>query len=369
MSIQEEIISKIIEETGADRNIAELAFNLSNQKIDSALNIIRTKVAVIQGKIIAENAEISGLFIIKFFQNNNFINPSFFFSRDDDILSFNISLPFHELELFIKNKKIFLDEFLSNLSEKLRVLVSQNQNIKKTLEIFNENFTDLFIDNTLEQSIVSLIKKELEVAVFIETEKKIFTQAEYEFFLSKINSEIQDVYGDDEFKETISSDFVNKDSGDNNSEDDSKEASEKQTPSKDIFLKAEEIQVLPENEDLKKCKLVSNLAIGDKIMIKMNDSSPQSNYIFNILKLDRRRVFTDKIETKIIKIDKNEKEYYNLTVELIPGIYSKLRIKISDKILINDNLTSINKSSIIILILCLLFAIFMIYYFIDYIKR
>ncbi|MBP7652020.1 hypothetical protein KA977_01265 [Candidatus Dependentiae bacterium] len=363
MSIQEEIISKIIEETGSTRKIAELALTLSNQKIETAINIIKTKVAVIQGRIIAENAEISGLFIIKFFQKNNFINPVFLFTRDDEILNLNITGDFNEFEVFIKKRRIFLDEFLSNLSEKLGGLVSQNQKIKNILEIFNNNFTEIFCDNTLENLIVALIKNQFDNNVLIDTDKKIYSQAEYEFLL--MNRDVSGNEEDEREPENYENPVLPESIGESGDKISSEDPFLKQA--KDIFLKCEEI--MNDLDARSNFKIVSELAVGDKIMVKLIDTTPQSNYIFNIMKLNQFKVINDNIETKIIKIDKNEKDYFNITTELIPGIYTKLRLNPSNKIMTNDNLTSSKTSSIIILILCLLFMLFMIYYFIEYIKK
>ena len=338
MSLRDDILGKILEKTNAAPKEVEWAFELANHNIENAIELLKSKVIIIKGKIIAEYEDLFGIFLIKIFLDSYFIKPLFCFSRDYHITQIDITQKWRELEKNINDRLAFIDKYIFYINEKL------NQKIVNSSKIFeylkNANVEEIITDNKIEHIVYDEIYTEFSNAqLFIDIVKKTISRVEYEWILKEETlKEKKDIKEQKDFED------------------------------KDLFIKSEFV-ILENNDKLKKNKYkkVEELAIGEEVLIKIIPSNIQTSYIYNILKLDKSRMRYNILAAKIINIDKSEKDARVIILEILPGIFSKIRATNSTLIKINENLTSFKKFSIIFLII-LIFVLAVALYFIFFIR-
>ena len=367
MSLEEDIINKIIESTNADKALAITALNLADRNIETAINLLNNKVLIITGKAIVGFDNLYCVFLIRIFQHNNFISPLFVFSRDDEIINTDINVDFFSLEKLIREKFFFSDTSLQNLCNDFLNEFTQKSPFSEFVSCPDNK---CFTENS-QEALLKSIRKSLHTsldtaALHVESKITILTKAEYETALknrnySDVEFTAQDIDNEDS---EISGDISSVEQDDNIEERSSEKQSE--SSNKDHFIKCEFAIAKSSREDTKK---IGELAIGDSVYIIPIITTPQLNYIFNIITLDASRFYEKKFKCKVTNIDKTDKETKTVVLEIIPGVYSKIKAENNTLVIVNEHLTSFSFSSIIYLFVLVGMVIVISFIFIFYLKN
>ncbi len=368
MSLEEEIIEKIIESTGVKKKIAKYAFEINASNIEAAIQYIKNKVFIISGKGIISYDNIYCLFIIKIFQHDKSIIPFFLFCRDDQILNTDIKRKYYETEVLLMEKSYFVDHMLQDLSATIARIFKRSNEFSELLNgITDDNFYEQ-LESKLDSAIKNIFQQKVDIELFYyETYKECISRAEYDFYIK--TNDIDAVPTEKEKYSGIKNETSENSEITNTKVVDSQnvQLNNNRKMSNELLIKCD--LILSQSTNKKYAKPVEELLIGDEIYLLPVQTGAQINYIFNILSLNKKRISGNSVKSKIVNIEKIDKDSRLITAELIPGVNSKHRAANNEIVKINECLTSINFSSIIYLFILFALIIIIGFIFIYYLQN
>jgi len=290
----DEKILILIEETGCQKKEAELALQLSNYNVESAIYTIRSMlkdIAVIKGKFIVQEQNLYGVFIIIVNKRNeNIIRIRSVVSYDPHIYETNINSDWYDVEkiiYFYRLQKGVIQTVVYETDKYFNTVI--NKNIKKLLDVIEEKNIDRIGEILFENFLFG-------------------GDCSY-----KINTQELNLIEYQHGKMTI------------NQPQDEKLISE--LPSNKVFLQTKLI------ED-KKGKRVSKLSKGNIVFAQITDTRDIAKYLLKLLGTKEDLYLSLPVDN-IIKTDKNEIEIHLFLGSNIVGV-SKMHPNVHIKMVKED---------------------------------
>lgn len=272
---------------------AEKLLELASGDIEKAKQLFIDNMCAIKGHIISDDQKTYGIVLIVLNEMSNPVKvnmSNILFSNNKEILSLNIDTPYSSYYKNFFNLSFRL-QLLTNLMNDVNNYLAHSLSNIETQKIYtNASIKD--VENII-LKILKKILKDHSVEVFLNYE--LISYAEYHI-------------PEEKEKETTGS-------------KETTDYDETTTEKKDEMITIKcDYKLAPA-----KGKAAKNLALGDFLYVKINDTSPEAMKITNFLKEKYQGKVPD-LRLPIIKIEKNETERLGVFVQITESVRGALLI-------------------------------------------